>query len=106
MPGRMPKIYWFFAANGWDPTGLPMKSNGLPHPLTQQVVDTDANPGRWRLRRKYIESIGATMWFGPEFWTLSGANRAALQSCNGVVMTDIGSGVTKFTTCRKTCSNC
>lgn len=87
-----------FAANGWDTTGLPMKSNGLPHPLTQQIVDTDGNPGRWRLRRRYIESIGGTLWLGPEFWKLSGATRESLEACDGLVVTDIGQGVTKVTT--------
>jgi len=87
-----------YAAAGRSAAGLPMKSNGFPFPLTRQIVDTDANPGRWRLRRKFIESIGATMWFGPEFWALSGANPVALQSCDGVSVTDLGDGVTKVTT--------
>jgi len=87
-----------YAAAGRSTAGLPMKSNGLPFPLTQQIVNTDANPGRWRLRRGWIESVGATMWLGPQFWKKAGANYAALQSCDGVVMTDVGSGVTKVTT--------
>jgi hypothetical protein len=87
-----------YSAAGRDVAGLPLKSNGLPYPLTRQIVDTDANPSRWRLRRGYIESIGATMWLGSPFWKLSGANREALQSCDGVVMTDVGHGVTKVGT--------
>jgi hypothetical protein len=87
-----------YTSSGRDITGLPLKSNGLPYPLTQQIVDTDANPGRWRIRHGWIESIGATMWFGPEFWKLSSGNREALQSCDGVVMTDLDGGVTKVTT--------
>lgn len=87
-----------YAAAGRSTAGLPMKSNGYPFPLTQQIVDTDANPGRLRLRRGWIESVGATMWLGPQFWKISGANRAALQSCDGVVMTDVSNGVTKVTT--------
>lgn len=89
-----------YSAAGRSAAGLPMKSNGLPFPLTQQVVDIDNNPGRWRLRRGWIESIGATMWFGRDFWKISGANRAALQACDGVVMTQIGNGVTKLTTAK------
>jgi hypothetical protein len=87
-----------YAAAGRSTAGLPLKSNGFPFPLTQQIVDTDANPGRWRLRRGWIESVGACMWFGHRFWKISGANRAALQACEGVVMTDVGEGVTKVTT--------
>lgn len=87
-----------YSTAGRDAAGLPLKSNGLPHPLTMQIVDTDANPGRWRLRQGYIESIGATMWFGDRFWKVSGANREALQSCDGVVMTELAHGVTRVGT--------
>jgi hypothetical protein len=87
-----------YEAEGRDATGLPRKSNGFPHPLTREIVDISGNPGRWTLRHGWIESIGATMWFGPAFWKSSGANRVALQSCEEVVMTDLGSGVTKVTT--------
>lgn len=83
---------------GRDTAGLPLKSNGFPYPLTRQIVDTDANPGRWRLRQGYIESIGATMWFGDQFWKISGASREGLQSCDGVVMTELAHGVTRVGT--------
>lgn len=87
-----------YSSAGRDTAGLPKKSNGLPHPLTMQIVDIDANPGRWRLRQGYIESIGATMWFGEQFWSISGANHEALRSCHGVVVTELAHGVTRVGT--------
>jgi hypothetical protein len=53
---------------------LPMKSNGLPYPLEQMIVDTSANPGRWRYRGDYAEAVGAMMWLGSPFWGLTGAD--------------------------------
>jgi hypothetical protein len=48
--------------------GLPMVSNGLPYPMTADIVDTSRNPGRSVLRNGYIESVGSTMWLGSGFW--------------------------------------
>lgn len=55
--------------------GLPMKSNGLPYPLEQQIIDTSRNPGRRILRQGYVEAVGAVMWLGEQFWPLTGANK-------------------------------
>jgi len=54
---------------------LPMKSNGLPYPVEQMIIDTSANPGRWVFHDGYIEAVGAIMWLGPTFWSLTGAER-------------------------------
>lgn len=51
---------------------LPMKSNNLPPPLEQKVIDTSQNPGRRVLRDGYVEAIGAVMWLGNQFWQLTG----------------------------------
>lgn len=88
----------FYSTAGRSIAGLPLKSNGRPYPLTRQIVDIDANPGRWRLRRGYIESIGATMWLGEPFWRMSGAKRESIRSCHGVVMTELAHGVTRVGT--------
>lgn len=47
---------------------LPMKSNGLPFPLEQTIIDTSTNPGLRILRSGFIEAIGSMMWFGEHFW--------------------------------------
>ena len=54
---------------------LPMRSNGFPYPLEQQIIDTSANPGRWLFHNRYIEAVGSTMWLGERFWQLTGADR-------------------------------
>lgn len=51
---------------------LPMKSNGLPFPLEQQIFDTSRNPGRFVHREGYIEAIGSPMWFSDKFWAMLG----------------------------------
>jgi hypothetical protein len=47
-------------------SGLPMKSNGLPFPLEQQVVDVSQNPGRRQLRHGYVEAVASTVWVSPK----------------------------------------
>lgn len=51
---------------------LPMKSNGLPFPLEQQIFDTSRNPGRFVHREGYFEAIGSPMWFSDKFWEMLG----------------------------------
>jgi hypothetical protein len=60
--------------------GLPMKSNGLPFPLDQQIVDISRNPGRRVLHEGFIEAIGSPMWLGNRFWNVTGANKNAVIS--------------------------
>ena len=57
---------------GRDYSHLPLRSNGLPFPLEQLVIDTSANPGRWTMRMGYIEAVGSTMWLGGNFWRAVG----------------------------------
>lgn len=57
-----------FKALGLSMDGLPMKSNGLPFPLEQKIVDTSQNPGRFVLGQGYVEVAAAVMWFGQKFW--------------------------------------
>lgn len=63
-----------YTAVGKSYSHLRLKSNGLPYPVEQQIVDTSANPGRRRFRDGYIEAIGAVMWLGEPFWSLTGAD--------------------------------
>ena len=79
---------------GRDMTGLKMKSNGLPYPLEQQIVDTSENPGRWAFRRGYIEAIGSPMWIGENFWRVIGENRESeLRALDWLHLTEPQKGV-------------
>lgn len=57
---------------GLDYSNLPLKTNGLPPPLTRQIIDISKNPGRWSLRQGYVEAIGTPMWLGPAFFRYVG----------------------------------
>jgi hypothetical protein len=46
---------------------LPTKSNGLPFPLEQTVIDTSGNPGRFTFKEGYVEAIGSVMWLSEGF---------------------------------------
>jgi hypothetical protein len=59
---------------------LPMKSNGLPYPLEQKIIDTSNNPGRCTLRRGYHEAVGHVMWLGVHFWDLVGTDRRQVET--------------------------
>ena len=82
-----------YQARGRSCEGLPMKSNGLPFPLDQQVIDTSENPGRRVLHEGFIEAIGSPMWLSDRFWELTGASKDALPR-DGVVVEE-GNGLTK-----------
>jgi hypothetical protein len=72
-----------FAAAGRAMEGLPMKSNDLPPPLDQMIVDTSRNPGRRILRNGYVEAVGHKMWLGPEYFRrVPGASREAVTSAS------------------------
>jgi hypothetical protein len=58
---------------------LPQKSNGLPYPLEQTIIDISANPGRRLVRKGYYEAVGALMWLGELFWAMTGASRSRLE---------------------------
>lgn len=69
-----------YETRGRSYEGLPMRSNGLPPPLEQMVIDTSRNPGRRVLRRGFIEAVGCPMWLGEAFWSITGANRNTICS--------------------------
>jgi hypothetical protein len=78
--------------------GLPMKSNELPPPLDQMVVDTSHNPGRRILREGYVEAIGHRMWLGPEFFRLvPGAQRDTLLSESWLQTVELENDVLELT---------
>jgi hypothetical protein len=74
--------------------GLPMKSNDLPPPLDQMIVDTSRNPGRRILRDGYVEAIGHRMWLGPEFFRrVPGVSREAVLSTPWLKVTERPDGI-------------
>jgi hypothetical protein len=73
--------------------GLPVRSNGLPPPLEQSVIDISANPGRRVLRDGYIEAIGSIMWFAPSFWARSGSIRPHLSSAPWLECREVQDGI-------------
>jgi hypothetical protein len=74
---------------------LPKKSNGLPFPLTQEVVDISKNPGRWVLRNGYIEAVGAFMWVSKYLLQLVGVDEKKLMDIDCFAVEDLG-GVLKI----------
>ena len=83
-----------YQAAGRSIVGLPMKSNGLPFPLEQQVVDTSRHPGRRVLRQGYVEAIGHRMWLGTEYFTrVPGADRDAIVNADWLQVTETENGI-------------
>jgi hypothetical protein len=72
---------------------LPLKSNGLPPPHEETIVDTSHNPGRWSLRHGFIEAVGAAMWFGERFWQVTGASRQQVLSAPSLQCAEIVPGL-------------
>jgi len=67
-----------YTVKGRSYAGLPMKSNDLPPPLEQMIIDTSNNPGRRIIRMGYVEAIGSPMWLGRLFWERTGANKKSV----------------------------
>jgi hypothetical protein len=63
---------------------LPLKSNGLPYPLEQQIIDTSANAGRWLFHDGYVEAVGAVMWTSERFWELTGVKKDEVINANWI----------------------
>lgn len=95
--------YW---QNAYDPLqydsvgrsydGFPMKSNGLPFPLEQQIIDTSQNPGRRVLRDGYVEAVGSVMWLGDQFWPLTGASKQAVLAADWLQCEKISHGILRI----------
>jgi hypothetical protein len=60
-----------YAASGRSYDSLPLKSNGLPFPLEQMVIDVSANVAKREIKVGYVEAIGCPMWLGELFWKYS-----------------------------------
>lgn len=75
---------------------LRLRSNGLPAPLTQDVVDISENPGRRYLREGFIEVVGSRMWLTDLFWTLTGADKRILTTQHNFHVRQEASGLLKL----------
>jgi hypothetical protein len=75
---------------------LPMRSNGLPSPLERTIIDTSRNPGRRVLRVGYVEAVGSPMWFGSEFWRLTGMDKNKVVSQSWTRAEEQGTGVLRI----------
>jgi len=67
-----------YKANNRSYDGLPMKSNGLPYPLEQQIIDISNNLGRRIFKTGFIEVVAAKMWFGDAFWQITERDKQAV----------------------------
>ncbi|MDR9805510.1 hypothetical protein [Rhizobium hidalgonense] len=74
-----------YKAANRDYSSLPMRSNGLPPPVEQMVVDISLNPGRWSLRSGYVEAVGSVMWLSDIFWSYVGIQHKERLSALGPI---------------------
>ncbi|GAA5525733.1 hypothetical protein Maes01_02305 [Microbulbifer aestuariivivens] len=80
----------YYESEGRDHSSLSKKSNGLPFPLESEVIDISMNPGRWELKKGYIECVGSTMWMSKALLEDLGVDNFSIER-----VTDLGS-VLKF----------
>lgn len=72
---------------------LPMKSNDLPYPLEQMIIDISQNPGRRVMRVGYVEAVGYVMWFGEPFWRITGTSKQKVISQDWLKCEDRPGGI-------------
>lgn len=59
---------------GRDYAHLPLKSNGLPFPLQQDIIDVSENPGRVYFKAGYVEAVSSDIWIGDKFLKATGCS--------------------------------
>lgn len=79
---------------GRDFAELSVVSNGLPPPLTQNVIDISSNPGRRVIRDGYVESVGMCMWLSQSFWERVGERRLEKLASAGWTVSALSGGIT------------
>lgn len=85
-----------YEAAGRSYQHLPIKSNDLPPPLDDVVIDISRNPGRWSFRTGYVEAVGTPMWLSERFWRLTGTNPIGLAPRPGLRVSQPAPGITKL----------
>jgi hypothetical protein len=68
--------FLLYASKGRDYAGLPTKSNGLPPPVEQTIIDISANPGRRIIKNGYVEAVGREMWITQKMIEAQGGESA------------------------------
>lgn len=69
-----------YEAAGRSYKDLPMKSNDLPFPLQQDIIDTKQNLARMEIKHGYVEAIGSQLWVSALFWHNSGGSLEKLHN--------------------------
>lgn|SRR5215813_1077409 len=59
---------------------LPMRTNGLLYPLTQDIIDIRSNPGRSPLADGYNEFVSSPMWLSKAFLSRRQASATSIPS--------------------------
>jgi hypothetical protein len=77
-----------------------VQSGGLTFPLTQEVADISNNPGRWVLRKGYIEAVGSPMWVSKSLLNSLGVDEKELMNVDCFSVEDLGS-VLKIVACEQ-----
>jgi hypothetical protein len=75
---------------------LPMRSNGLPPPLEQMVIDISRNPGRREIRQGFVEFVGSVMWLGESFWPAAGVKKDRLRAQSWLQVDELPSGTVRI----------
>lgn len=57
----------FLDLRGVDHSSWPKISNGLPFPLTREVIDISKSPGRHILTEGGVEAVGSIMWLSQKW---------------------------------------
>lgn len=83
----------YFEMNSVDHSHLAKRSNGLPFPLEETVIDIRCNPGRWDIKSGYIEFIGSAMWLGERFFNKLNVDADSLKRVEWLSTADLGNVV-------------
>jgi hypothetical protein len=85
-----------YTSKGKEYRHLPMKSNELPYPLEQKIIDISQNPGRWRWRRGFVEIVASVLWVAEPFWRRSYANKERILNADWLKVTQPNALLTRI----------
>ncbi len=86
----------YFKSCGKSVDSLLLVDNGRRPPLKRMEVDVSKNLGLRNLKNGYVETIGAKMWLGADFWRLSGVDRGVVQEVFETFVENVGHDVLKI----------
>lgn len=85
-----------YESRGKSHQHLAKRSNGLPAPLTANVIDVTRNPGKVVLCVGYIEAIGSMMWLGEGFWNLGLASKSEVSNASWLQVSHLPYGLVEL----------